>query len=174
VDRGSLEELFAYTGWTWETHAVVLRPLSDERLREPVSGSGWPSLIAPLLHIVLAYDGWLHGGWALELGPRLRPYEFQPANWAELQAYRDEARVAFRKALEVPDAELDRDVVLDFGDGAVSRMNRRQMLTNLLIHERGHHGDINTLLYQSGLRIPIVDYGRYIRFPNEVAFEDEE
>jgi len=29
---------------------------------------------------------------------------------------------------------------------------------HVLLHERQHHGDVNTLLYQLGIEIPIVEY----------------
>jgi hypothetical protein len=27
-----------------------------------------------------------------------------------------------------------------------------------MLHERQHHGDLNTLLYQHGIEVPIVEY----------------
>lgn len=30
--------------------------------------------------------------------------------------------------------------------------------TSVLLHERQHYGDLNTLLYQLGVEVPIVEY----------------
>jgi uncharacterized damage-inducible protein DinB len=33
-----------------------------------------------------------------------------------------------------------------------------EILVHVMLHERQHHGDLNTLLYQLGIEIPIVEY----------------
>jgi uncharacterized damage-inducible protein DinB len=32
------------------------------------------------------------------------------------------------------------------------------IFAHTLLHERQHHGDVNTLLYQLGIEVPIVEY----------------
>ena len=51
------------------------------------------------------------------------------------------------------DAELHADRDFDI-DGQTLAYAPAELLGNLVIHERGHHGDINTLFYQLGLQPP--------------------
>ena len=43
-------------------------------------------------------------------------------------------------------------------DGQTLRYSRADILVHVLIHERQHHGDLNTLLYQHGIEPPVVEY----------------
>ena len=55
------------------------------------------------------------------------------------------------------DQELE--VVRDINvDGETLRYSRADIFVHVLIHERQHHGDLNTLLYQHGIEAPIVEY----------------
>jgi uncharacterized damage-inducible protein DinB len=36
-------------------------------------------------------------------------------------------------------------------DGEMLPYSRGELLTHLLLHERGHHGDVSTLFYQLGI-----------------------
>jgi uncharacterized damage-inducible protein DinB len=33
-----------------------------------------------------------------------------------------------------------------------------EILAHAMLHERQHHGDVNTLLYQLGIEVPIVEF----------------
>jgi len=59
MDRAAIEELFAYTDWTWRQYEATIRPLGDEALVKPVPGSGWPALRNALGHSAWAYDKWV-------------------------------------------------------------------------------------------------------------------
>ena len=48
---------------------------------------------------------------------------------------------------------------LDFGP---EDMSRGDILTNLLLHERGHHGDISTLFHQLGVKGYLLDYRFFV------------
>lgn len=43
-------------------------------------------------------------------------------------------------------------------DGETRVYSPADIFAHVLLHERQHHGDVNTLLYQLGLDIPIVEF----------------
>ena len=43
-------------------------------------------------------------------------------------------------------------------------MSIGEMLWHVLLHERGHHGDVSTLLHQLGSEAPANDYAVYLWF----------
>ena len=43
-------------------------------------------------------------------------------------------------------------------DGKTILYSPGEILAHVMLHERQHHGDLNTLLYQLGVDIPIVEY----------------
>jgi uncharacterized damage-inducible protein DinB len=43
-------------------------------------------------------------------------------------------------------------------DGAAMRYSPAEVFSTVLLHERQHHGDLNTLLYQFGREIPVIEY----------------
>ncbi len=173
MDRSALEELFAYTEFSWSRHARVMEGLTSEQFRAAVGTSGWPSLHQAFFHATGAYDFWLNHAGALGLGDMAHPGDEGFATWAEMAAYRELTRRAFRTALDVDDAELYRKRAFDFGEGPES-LSRADVLANLVIHERGHHGDISTLLYQLGIKAPVVDYRYFLSFPERFVVDEGE
>ena len=79
-------------------------------------------------------------------------------SWDELDAYR---RRVLGHAREYFDS-LDDDELMTpremNGDGDTMRYSPADILVHALLHERQHHGDLNTLLYQLQIDIPIVEY----------------
>jgi len=127
-------------------------------LTRPAPGSGWPALRDCLGHIVLAYQRWCSG---LPERKTLEMDRFDPgaiATWDELAGYRSSARAELQSFLDsLSDEELVK--VQDFDiDGDTIRYSYAELLTHLLLHERGHHGDVNTLFYQLGLETPMLEY----------------
>ena len=59
MDRVAIDELFAFTDYSWGEHERAIRPLGDDVLRKPAPGSGWPALSDALAHINWAYIRWL-------------------------------------------------------------------------------------------------------------------
>ena len=52
-----------------------------------------------------------------------------------------------------------------FGEGATAfTTSPTAILSHILLHERGHHGDVTTLLSQLGARVPQTDYLTYEYF----------
>ena len=174
MDRAAIEELYAYTGFAWERLGGTIEKLGSEQFVDPVPGSGWPSVRRAILHILQAYDGWINEDkWGLGLGESMFPdveswdelYARVPT-WKEAQAYRDATRSSFRKVFEVSDEELfkKRTWELEFGPEELSPAD---VLTNLLLHERGHHGDLSTLFHQLGIKSYFIDYRFFVSKPNE-------
>jgi hypothetical protein len=44
MDRAAIEELLAFTDYSWREHERAIRPLGDDMLTQAAPGSGWPAL----------------------------------------------------------------------------------------------------------------------------------
>jgi uncharacterized damage-inducible protein DinB len=145
MDRAALEELYAYTDWTWGQYEATIHPLGDEALIRPVPGSGWPALRDALAHINWGYDRWIADP------SRTSDIPVEPVNsWADAEAYRQRVRGRFREYLgSLSDSALTTPREMNI-DGEMMSYAPSDILTLLLLHEREHHGDLNTLLYQMG------------------------
>jgi uncharacterized damage-inducible protein DinB len=153
MDRAAIEELFTFTDYGWRTYEELIRPLGDDLLTRPAPGSGWPALSDALTHIVGGYVRWL------SRPDGTTPYRTEPmSSWVELEDYR-------RRVLEHARAYLDslgddelvtpRETIVD---GEPIRYSPADIFAHAMLHERQHHGDLNTLLYQLGIPLPIVEY----------------
>jgi len=153
MDRTALEELFAYTDWTWRQYADIIRPLGDEALVKPVPSSGWPALRDALAHVNWGYDRWIAEP------SHTSDIPVEPVNsWADAEAFRRRVRGRFREYLDsLSDKELTTPREMNI-DGDQMSYAPADILTLLLLHEREHHGDINTLLYQMGVEPPQTSY----------------
>lgn len=153
MDRAAIEELFAFTDYSWRRYERAIRPLGDELLTKPAPGSGWPALRDAFAHITWAYVRWLanHGRTTDEPVERVE-------SWDELDAYRRRVRDHSRKYLDsLSDSDLTtpRDMNVD---GKMIPYSPADIFVHVLLHERQHHGDLNTLLYQLGAGVPMVEY----------------
>ncbi len=143
MDRAAIEELFAFTDYSWRVYADAVRPLGDETLVKPAPGSGWPALRDAFVHINWAYVRWLAdpaGTSAIE------PEQIN--SWDELEDYRRRVRGHSREYFDsLSDDALVAPREMNI-DGKPMRYSPADIFTHVLLHERQHHGDINTLLYQ--------------------------
>ena len=153
MDRDAIESLFTFTEYSWREHERAIRPLGDDVLTKPAPGSGWPALRDVLAHINWAYVRWL----ADPKATTDEPVE-QVRTWDELDAYRTRIRDHFRASLDALDDEELAAVRNMNVDGETLRYSRSDIFVHVLIHERQHHGDLNTLMYQLGLEVPLVEY----------------
>jgi uncharacterized damage-inducible protein DinB len=79
-------------------------------------------------------------------------------SWDELEAYRRRVRGHARDYLDsLGDGELLTPREMNV-DGETLRYSPADIFVHVLLHERQHHGDLNTLLYQLGVEPPIVEY----------------
>jgi len=149
----AIEELFTFTDYAWREHEGVIRSLGDDVLTKPAPGSGWPALRDALAHINWAYVRWL----ADPAGTSDEPVE-RVTSWDELEAYRRGVRGHAHEYLDsLGDDELVTPREMNV-DGETLRYHPADILVHVLLHERQHHGDVNTLLYQLGVEVPIVEY----------------
>ena len=163
MDRETLNDLFDYTTFTWESCRRIVARLPEDALTRPVEGSGWPALRNVLFHIAGGWDGWLRNRAGAS-----DPLEEQPADmrtWADVQAVRDRTRGWMRRVLdETSDAELARVQHTNPDDPASMLATPAEVIAHLLLHERGHHGDVTTLLSALGANPPQMDYLVYVYF----------
>jgi uncharacterized damage-inducible protein DinB len=153
VNRAAIEELFAFTEYGWREYERVIRPLGDELLTTAAPGSGWPALRDALAHINWAYVRWLADPSATTDEPVV-----SVASWQELEAYRGRVRDLARAYIDpLDDEELARPREMDV-DGQPIRYRPADIVAHTMLHERQHHGDLNTLLYQLGIEVPIVEF----------------
>jgi uncharacterized damage-inducible protein DinB len=178
MDRAALNELFDYTGWAWERIARTIDGLPPEQFGAQVAGSGWPALSDCVEHFTAAYDGWLNDDWAWNLGESHYPRDGEdyPGTpelkvWAGMKEYRAKVRGQCREVLDRDDGWLFTKVGRDYGDG-VEVWSPADTVGNLLLHERGHHGDLNTLFHQLDVRSYIIDYRYFLTRPDEFAMDD--
>jgi len=148
MDKAALQDLFSYTGWAWDQIKAAVP--DDKMLRAVAPGSGWPALRNCLAHIVLAYDRWVPAIADLESQalPDLAADDF--LSWPQIDAHRRRTRHPLRSNLEAwTDADLRERHAIDV-DGERLQYSRGELITHLLLHERGHHGDVTTLFWQLG------------------------
>ena len=149
MDKAALQDFFAYTGWAWDEIKSAIP--DDETLRAVAPGSGWPTLRNCLAHIVLAYDRWVPAIVDLKSQPLPDPAPDDFMNWSQIDTHRRRTRDALQSHLDAwTDAELSELRLVDV-DGDPIRYSRGELITHLLLHERGHHGDVTTLFWQLGL-----------------------
>jgi uncharacterized damage-inducible protein DinB len=153
MDRAAIGDLFTFTEYSWRVYADAVRPLGDETLVKPAPGSGWPALRDAFVHINWAYVRWLADPNGTSLtGPE------RIGSWHELEDYRRRVRVRFREFLDsLDDSELMTPRNMNIDDRKI-RYSPAEIFTHVLLHERAHHGDLNTLLYQLGFEPVMVEY----------------
>jgi uncharacterized damage-inducible protein DinB len=163
-DRPSLIDLYDYTTFTWAAYGRAVATLPQEKLAEPIPGSGWQSLRHLLFHIALAWDGWLVERLGLN-----EPLDATPeaiTSWDDVGEHRQRARGWLRRVIaETPDEELSApSLVFSAGTPTETRASVADVIAHILLHERGHHGDVTTLLHTLGATPPSVDYLVYLYF----------
>src|SRR6266480_601701 len=148
MDRAALLDLYAYTGWAWDQIKSAVP--NDETLRAVAPGSGWPAIRNCLAHIVLAYDRWVPAIVDLQSKPLPELAADDFLTWPQIEAQRRRTREALQPHLEAwSDADLRQRHQVDV-DGELLPYSRGELVIHLLLHERGHHGDVTTLFWQLG------------------------
>ncbi|HEV8574864.1 MAG TPA: DinB family protein [Dehalococcoidia bacterium] len=153
MDRPAIEDLFAFTDYSWRQYAEAVRPLGDETLVKAAPGSGWPALRDAFVHINWAYVRWL---WDPTGTSAIEPEQVD--SWDELEHYRRRVRSRAREYLDsLSDGELTTPREMNI-DGDPMLYSPAEIFVHALLHEREHHGDLNTLLYQLGVEPTMVEY----------------
>jgi uncharacterized damage-inducible protein DinB len=149
MDKASLLDLFEYTGFVWD--GIRKAVPQDGALSRVAPGSGWPDLRHCLAHIVLAYDRWVPAIVELETKPLPDLGDGDFRSWAAIDVERSRTRQALRSGIERwPEGELQQmhEVAVY---GSPVRHSQTELILHLLLHERGHHGDVTTLFWQLGI-----------------------
>ena len=155
MDRAAIQELFVFSDYCWRQHEETIRALGDDVLTKPVNGSGWPALRDALAHVNFGYDRWL----SILTGRPMTGFDVESVrSWDDLESYRRRERARFRESLDsFSDGELATERPMSI-DGETLLYSPADILVHALLHERGHDGDISTLLYQLGVEPPVVEY----------------
>jgi uncharacterized damage-inducible protein DinB len=128
-----------------------------------IPGSGWGSLRDALFHLAGGWDGWLRDRAGADDSLDLVAESI--ASWDDLQLHRLKVRGWLQRVLDDTSDEALRARTFETGEGAAAiKSSVGDILTHILLHERGHHGDISTLLSQLGGAAPNVDYFVYVWF----------
>ena len=162
MNRDAIEELADYTSFAWAMIGRSINALPAGSITKPLASSGWPSLRDAFLHTIGASDEWLHA--TLEYGGLINPAPASMTSWLDFDAYYRTTRATFTRILDAtPDAQLYATFTRTYDeDDPPETLSLADIMTNLMLHERGHHGDINTLIYQLGGEPPSVDYRVYV------------
>lgn len=168
MDRAALRELFDYTEFTWASYERSLRSLPNDALTRTINIAGRPTLGHALFHLAAAWDGWLkhHAGPDLSI-PDIDD-EFALRDVAAIQQYRSSTRAVIRQLIDSTDDEVLNAVSEDLwhGEDGQPRFHASpaEVVAHILLHERGHHGDITTIFTAMGAEPPPSDYLIYLFF----------
>lgn len=169
MDRQTLAELFDYTTFTWTSYANAIRALPPDALTRPLDGSGWTDLRHALFHVAAGWDSWLRDRCADDNPLAEKPGDM--TKWADIEAIRDRTRGWLHRVIdETPDADLNARTtsVLDRARTPMPA-SVADVLAHILLHERGHHGDVTTLLVRLGASPAGTDYLVYRWFASRPA-----
>jgi uncharacterized damage-inducible protein DinB len=163
MNRHALIELYDYTTFTWAAYGHAASTLEASEFKRPLT-PGWPSLRDVLFHLAGGWDWWLRD--QLELGDPLDLTPNELSSWDDLQPHRLKVRAWMRRVIdESTDADLARPTARVWEDSPASMMvSKAEVLSHILLHERGHHGDVSNALSQLGAAVPEVDYLVYLFF----------
>jgi uncharacterized damage-inducible protein DinB len=167
MNRRTLNELFDYTAFTWASYANAVRALSPDALTHPLEHSGWATLREPLFHIAAGWDGWLceRAGESFT-----EPHPENVHTWSDLNDVRDRTRAWLRRVIDdTPDADLHVRRPGTIGADSEMPASVADVLTHILLHERGHHGDVTTIFARLGAEPAAVDYLVYRWFADRNA-----
>jgi uncharacterized damage-inducible protein DinB len=161
LDREALRELFDYTTFTWASYSKAMRNVAAEDYARPMEGSGWPALRNALFHIASAWDRWIC---EFSGSGEVVDEAYRPETWEETDAYRQRMRARLRGIIEdTADGRLQAPW-MPIVAGGEPEMTPADIIAHILLHERGHHGDVSTLLQSAGVTLPGIDYMTYVFF----------
>jgi uncharacterized damage-inducible protein DinB len=167
--RETLRELFDFTTFTWETYGNSLRRLPSDAIARPVPGSDWPALRNVLFHAATSWDNWLRD--RLGYDDPLDATSETVTSWDELKEHRERTRGWLRRVIDETPEDALQAVEQPMWQGTAAEMtvSVADILGHILLHERGHHGDVTTMLSQLGATPPSVDYLTYVFFKQRKA-----
>jgi len=162
--RETLQELFDFTTFTWKTYGNSVRRMAPDAIASPAPGSDWPALRNVLFHVATSWDNWLRD--RLGYDEPLDATSEAVTSWDDLREHRERTRGWLRRVIDdTPEDELHARVQPMWQDTAAEMtVSVADILAHILLHERGHHGDVTTMLSQLGATPPNIDYLTYVFF----------
>lgn len=154
MNRDDIQDLHRYLDFAWDRLVEAGRCAGADAFTRQIPGSGWPALANCLSHIVFGYDRWLGIMNARPLSGAadgIATFDAADAARSEMRAEAD----ALLGSLGDGDLQQVRPFEID---GTRVPYSYAELLVHLALHERGHHGDANTLLYQQGIDVPMLEY----------------
>ncbi len=146
--KSELVQLFGYTDYVW---AEFRRAVPESHLSIVAKGSGWPTMRHCLIHMVAAYERWLPAIVDLKSRPMPEIGPMELVTWEQIDRVRSRVRTELSARLQAWSDE-DLAVIREMDiDGEMVRYSRGELIAHLMLHERGHHGDVTTLMWQLGL-----------------------
>jgi uncharacterized damage-inducible protein DinB len=110
------------------------------------------------LRDALAHINWAYIRWLDNPSRTTAKQVERVESWKELDAYRRRVRHHARQYFaSLSQNELATARAMNV-DGETLQYSPADILVHVLLHERQHHGDLNTLLYQLGVEVPVVEY----------------
>jgi uncharacterized damage-inducible protein DinB len=101
---------------------------------------------------------WAYVRWLADPAGTSDEPEVRLPSWDELDAYRRRVWGHVRAYLDsLGDDELVTPREMNV-DGDVLVYSPGEIFAHAMLHERQHHGDVNTLLYQLGVDVPVVEF----------------
>src|SRR4029079_8175308 len=96
-------------------------------------------------------------------GGGMEPRPETMTSWDDFDAYYRTTKATFSRIMSsTPDAQLYEPFTRAYQGETAETLSLADVLANLVLHERGHHGDISTLIHQLGGRPPSLDYRMYV------------
>jgi uncharacterized damage-inducible protein DinB len=156
MNREALNELCDFTDFTWAMYERAAKKLPPDGLTTTLDGVEWTTVRQPLIHVASAWDGWL----ANKAGDEFVEFDLDAIQtWAGIDEVRRKTRAWLRRVLDdMSDDDLfvKTEPTSDHPDA--NQVTAADVLLHILLHERGHHGDISTLLTQAGSPIRDTEY----------------
>jgi uncharacterized damage-inducible protein DinB len=101
---------------------------------------------------------WAYVRWLADPAGTSDEPEVRVASWDELEDYRRRVWGHAREYLDaLNDGDLARPREMNV-DGDMLVYSPAEIFAHAMLHERQHHGDVNTLLSQLGIEVPTVEF----------------
>jgi uncharacterized damage-inducible protein DinB len=162
-DRAALREMFDYTSFTWAAYSKAMGGVSPDDYKRAIEGSGWPALRNALFHIASAWDGWFC---EFSGSGETVDESYKPETWEDTDAYRQRMRAMLRRIVDKTPDERMNAPWMPIVPGGEPELTPADIIAHILLHERGHHGDVSTLFSAVGAPLPDIDYMTYVFFRN--------
>ena len=132
----------------------------------------WPDVVADkslsfdsmrnvLLHLTVVEDRWISyiipGRFSKWVDPNFDDFK----NIDLLKKYLEQTRINTEKYLEKLDRELERQIVIPWGDKPGTCITVEKALCHMVMEDMIHYGELSAALWQMGLEAPYLAFWRF-------------